>query len=702
MAPLTWRNVDAPSFAGSNDLLRYAGQAFNSGFDAADSALAGFQDATTVAESNALMAKALKYQDPAAMAEALKNGTMLSGVNPRNLNPASIDMLNNRVGDLTADQQDAAKVQSTRLLNDVTGFEFGNAQEDRARFEGQLAQQPAAYKLFTEAAAMAASGDPAQYERAVQTIRNNSNVFTAAGISPDAVLGQLDANKGRYTGGIELGFTERAAGDQWEGIADKDTAKKAVAEATKGLNLEAAKRTVQGMDISVAAKRAAIADLEANAGADFAKPGMAELLIQNSLNSGAPAGMASQEAGNDPTAVNKDNGAAGLDQITQPRLDDAISAGVVPKGTTLGDITKDMAVQAKISEWHWGKINSFIADPANGVQQYLGQTINGVPITLGSMRAMAQLGGEQGMKKFLETGGKYDPDDGVNGKKGTKLSDYGKKFAGVEGDPSSAEALIGQAAAPAIAPVAPAGYSPSAALIDSASALDPTASNPGAATSQMINNDVTTDNILNTLAPIDNAVAAGKFANKSLPEIAQELHTGALSDMPLPLIQDSIKQVMEAGKISADMAAILVENNVDQQRNKNFLTGEKPILDQLFKTTSFAEPTIDIPRALKQLKAYKDPSRTGDMSAARTRITEFQNQQGVAPSLEVLDGMLAQAQLEYQSAKALKAEKPSIDLDQYAAKYAAMVKYVDQMKAALDKVGVVSPPVEEKIPELVK
>jgi hypothetical protein len=58
--------------------------------------------------------------------------------------------------------------------------------------------------------------------------------------------------------------------------------------------------------------------------------------------------------------------------------------------------------------------------------------------------------------------------------------------------------------------------------------------------------------------------------------------------------------------------------------------------------------------------------------------------------------------LEYQSAKALKAEKPSIDLDQYAAKYAAMVKYVDQMKAALDKVGVVSPPVEEKIPELVK
>jgi len=79
-------------------------------------------------------------------------------------------------------------------------------------------------------------------------------------------------------------------------------------------------------------------------------------------------------------------------------------------------------LQTQFQDWYEQKTINYIMD--QGLDRYIGQTIKGVPITMSSMLGMAHLGGDYGMRKFIETGGRYDPDDGY-----TKLSDYGRKFA---------------------------------------------------------------------------------------------------------------------------------------------------------------------------------------------------------------------------------------------------------------------------------
>lgn len=64
-----------------------------------------------------------------------------------------------------------------------------------------------------------------------------------------------------------------------------------------------------------------------------------------------------------------------------------------------------------------------------GLKKYIGQTIGGVPVTRDALAGMMHIGGPAGTQKFLESGGKYNPGDS----NGTRISDYGKKFAGDQG-----------------------------------------------------------------------------------------------------------------------------------------------------------------------------------------------------------------------------------------------------------------------------
>ncbi len=63
------------------------------------------------------------------------------------------------------------------------------------------------------------------------------------------------------------------------------------------------------------------------------------------------------------------------------------------------------------------------------MEQYQGQTVGGVTITANGVRAMAHLGGVEGARRFLESGGSRNPADS----NGTRLSDYARTFAAVDG-----------------------------------------------------------------------------------------------------------------------------------------------------------------------------------------------------------------------------------------------------------------------------
>jgi hypothetical protein len=79
-------------------------------------------------------------------------------------------------------------------------------------------------------------------------------------------------------------------------------------------------------------------------------------------------------------------------------------------------------LQMQFQRWYEQKTINYVMD--KGLDAYIGRVIKGVPITMSSLLGMAHIGGDFGMQQFLETGGRYDPNDG-----NTSLSDYGRKFA---------------------------------------------------------------------------------------------------------------------------------------------------------------------------------------------------------------------------------------------------------------------------------
>jgi hypothetical protein len=126
------------------------------------------------------------------------------------------------------------------------------------------------------------------------------------------------------------------------------------------------------------------------------------------------------ESGGDYSAVN-DLGYTGKYQWGKDRLTDYN----VAMGTdyTLKDLLKSPELQEKAQAWSEGDIMKYVAD--NGLDAFYGKTIRGITMTPSAMMGMAHIGGRAGMKKWLLTGGEYNPED----KNSTSIADYAAKFA---------------------------------------------------------------------------------------------------------------------------------------------------------------------------------------------------------------------------------------------------------------------------------
>ena len=118
--------------------------------------------------------------------------------------------------------------------------------------------------------------------------------------------------------------------------------------------------------------------------------------------------------------VNK-KGYMGAYQFGNPRLTDYKNAN--KKEFTNEEFLADKKLQDEVFDWHVSDIRKGIK--RNKLGQYIGQKINGIPITEPGMVAAAHLGGFTGMKNFITNLGENntDKDDGV-----TYLSDYLDKF----------------------------------------------------------------------------------------------------------------------------------------------------------------------------------------------------------------------------------------------------------------------------------
>tara|TARA_R110000824_G_scaffold135389_1_gene298694 strand:+ start:766 stop:1434 length:669 start_codon:yes stop_codon:yes gene_type:complete len=132
-------------------------------------------------------------------------------------------------------------------------------------------------------------------------------------------------------------------------------------------------------------------------------------------------------------SAENDEGYVGKYQFGDARLADFMSA--TGKQFTMADFKGNQKLQEEVQAWHEGDIMSYVSN--KGLGKYVGQDVGGVTITPDGLLSMAHLGGKSGMRKFLESGGEYNPSDS----KGTSLSDYAREFAPVR--PSSRPDTVG-------------------------------------------------------------------------------------------------------------------------------------------------------------------------------------------------------------------------------------------------------------------
>lgn len=141
-------------------------------------------------------------------------------------------------------------------------------------------------------------------------------------------------------------------------------------------------------------------------------------------NGGVIASLGFTESGNRYNIQN-DEGFTGKYQFGQARLNEyarAIGVGSID----IEEFRRNPEMQEDAMRWHVSDILQFAEE--NGLNRYIGQTVNGVTVTESGMVAVAHLGGKHGLRRFLTSGGSYNPADS----NGTSLTDYLRTHASSE------------------------------------------------------------------------------------------------------------------------------------------------------------------------------------------------------------------------------------------------------------------------------
>jgi len=147
------------------------------------------------------------------------------------------------------------------------------------------------------------------------------------------------------------------------------------------------------------------------------------LSFGDDVPSALPASLIQTESGGNFQAANDVPGSGGTGhfgrgQFSKGRLQEAKNAGVIPQDLTPEQFLSNPEHQEAVESWHVNDIMKFIK--RNKLDGYIGSSIRGVPVTVNGMIAVAHLGGKGGLKKFINSGGDYNPSDAY----GTSLMDY--------------------------------------------------------------------------------------------------------------------------------------------------------------------------------------------------------------------------------------------------------------------------------------
>lgn len=269
--------------------------------------------------------------------------------------------------------------------------------------------------------------------------------------------------------------------------------------------------------------------------------------------SGIPPGLIRSESGGNFRAQNDAMGAGGQRghfgrlQFGQARLQEAAAAGAIPQGTTPEAFMASPEMQQAAERWHFGDIDAKIQQ--NGLGRFVGQTINGTPVTLDGMRAVAHLGGSEGLRRFLVSGGQYNPQD----RNGTRLSDYLARMGGGGAAPQAAPVQVASAptGTAADAPMTTGALPPVAA----APAATPT---PAPAQQAPTARVTTGEQVPLAAGPLDRLSVGQLVAASSNPSLSEGLRQTA---------QTLLKSKLEATNLTPDQRNYMMARGQGETRS---------------------------------------------------------------------------------------------------------------------------------------
>lgn len=450
MATLTWRNVDAPDFRTSLEGYQTFSKLLDNAFRGANEGINTFDASLDEKANTAVIAAAMRERDPEAYQAALASGEFIEGVDPRRVSAQTYSTLNSQASSLLNQATQSQQLGDMKYASDQvkafdqfsdeyqqienlrrTGTPEANAEADRlmASLRPQLGaagtrNTMGLIKGLNDAELFGVDLKGRRQELTFAANRDRRD-DTRLGYEGDRVgfeRSRLSMDQGRYS---------------WE-VSDRNDVKNGQAAfmAMQGRSMDretalSAFNSPEFAKLTPGAKMYALQQLN-NSWGNIYTPEQLGAAAGFSPSASGPAGLVNSESGGNWNALNNE-GYGGRLQFGDSRLADAAKAGVVSKGTTGAQFSRmTPAQQQKVEAWHFQDIDK----QANslGVSRYIGQTVAGVPITRDSIRAMAHLGGVAGVQKFIQSGGKYNPADS----NGTRLSDYGRRFAGSPGGSSQA------------------------------------------------------------------------------------------------------------------------------------------------------------------------------------------------------------------------------------------------------------------------
>lgn len=142
MAPLTWREVSAPSFSGVSESQRLAGTMLNNGFQSAIDALGRLDTSQKENANGEFLARISSYGDAGKLREALSNGTVFDGLDRGAITPETFDRANSHATALLNDVRTGVLTDGNRLdnqnqslTNEHLQWSQNNARVDRAELD---------------------------------------------------------------------------------------------------------------------------------------------------------------------------------------------------------------------------------------------------------------------------------------------------------------------------------------------------------------------------------------------------------------------------------------------------------------------------------------------------------------------------------------------------------------------------------------